>query len=81
MLKTPPMTQKLKTLKKYSTLSHQPATPWEHTRNVHELLSRGTFREKITFNQILPIIKYFVIKNIKTFPHRHRPHLGNTGDI
>ena len=36
---------------------------------------------KITFNQILCIIKYFVIKNIKTFSQEHRPHLGNTGDI
>ena len=54
MLKTPLMTQKLKTLKKYSTLSHQPGTPWEYTRNVHELLWRGMFREK------LHLTKYYV---------------------
>ena len=30
------MTQKLKTFKKYSTLSHQPGTPWGHTGNVQK---------------------------------------------
>ena len=67
MLKMPQMTQKLKTFKKYSTLSHQPGTPWGHTRNVHELLSRGTFCEKLHLTKILHLIKYFVIKNIKHF--------------
>ena len=47
MVKTPLMMQKLKTFKKYSTLSRQPVTPWGHTRNVHELLWRGTFHEKL----------------------------------
>ena len=30
------MMQKLKTFKKYSTLSHQPGTPWGHTGNVQK---------------------------------------------
>ena len=58
------MTQKLKTFKKYSTLSHQPGTPWGHTRNVHKLLSRGTFREKLQITKsslllVLPIKQTF----------------------
>ena len=43
----PQMTEKLNTFTKYATLSHQPGTPWGHNRNVHELLSRGTFHEKL----------------------------------
>ena len=43
----PQMTEKLNTFTKYATLSHQPGTPWGHNRNVHKLLSRGTFREKL----------------------------------
>ena len=57
MLKMLQMTQKLKTFKKYSTLSHRPGAHWGHTRNVHELLSRGTFREK------LHLTKYYVYVN------------------
>ena len=67
MFKTLQMMQKLKTFKKYSTHLHQPGTPSGHTRNVHELLSRGTFHEKLLLTKILHIIKYFVIKNIKHF--------------
>ena len=48
------MMQKLKIFKKYSTLSHQPGTHWGHTRNVHELLWRGMFHEK------LHLTKYYV---------------------
>ena len=52
------MMQKLKTSEKYSTLSHQPGTSWGHTRNVQELLSGGTFCEK------LHLTKYYVQLNI-----------------
>ena len=34
MPKRSPTMQKLKTYKKYSTLSHQPGTPWGHTRDM-----------------------------------------------
>ena len=34
MPKRAPTMQKLKTYKKYSTLSHQPGTPWGHTRDI-----------------------------------------------
>ena len=34
MPKRSPTMQKLKTYKKYSTLSHQPGTPWGHTRDI-----------------------------------------------
>ena len=34
MSKGAPTMQKLNTYKKYSTLSHQPGTPWGHTRDM-----------------------------------------------
>ena len=34
MPKGAPTMQKLNTYKKYSTLSHQPGTPWGHTRDM-----------------------------------------------
>ena len=34
MPKRAPTMQKLNTYKKYSTLSHQPGTPWGHTRDI-----------------------------------------------
>ena len=54
MPKTSEMMQKLKTFEKYSTLSHQPGTSWGHTMNIQELLSDGTFCQK------LHLTKYYV---------------------
>ena len=54
MLKMSQMMQKLKTFKKYSIILHQCGTPWGYTRNVYELLSSGTFRQK------LHLMKYYV---------------------
>ena len=34
MPKRSPTMKKLNTYKKYSTLSHQPGTPWGHTRDI-----------------------------------------------
>ena len=54
MMKTSQMTQKLKTFKKYSTLSHQPGTPWGHTRIIWEPFLGHTFHQK------LHLTKYYV---------------------
>ena len=51
MLKTSQMTQKLKTFKKYSTLSHQAGTPWGHTKDYLETILGAYILTKITFNQ------------------------------
>ena len=52
MLKTLQMMQKLKTFKKYSTLSHQPGTPWGYARNIHELFLSGTLGPKLHLTEI-----------------------------